>query len=104
MRKPKKGFYETTFFWAVWSTHVCLLMIGVTMARLIHPSVNVSSAKLGTLIITVQTARAGVPVFGVQQTTPIKSALIFKAKTEKRQNVLTAMKHIQHGLNPACPT
>ena len=104
MRKPKKGFYETMFFWVVWSTHVSLLMIGATTAGLILQSNNVSSAKHGTPIIAVLTARAGVPAFGVQQTTLTKSAHISKAEIWKKQNVQTAMKHIRHGLSPACPT
>ena len=101
MRKPKKGFYETMFFWVVWSTHVSLLMIGATTAGLILQSDNVSSAKHGTPIIAVLTARAGVPAFGVQQTTPTRSALTFKSKIEKKQNVQTAMKHIRHGQKTA---
>ena len=65
---------------------------------------NATTVKSGTQATDACNATKSVHVFGARKTTSIKSALIFKAKTEKRQNVLTAMKHIQHGLNPACPT
>ena len=79
-------------------------MIRAKAARLMLPLVNALNARIGTRIIAAQTARVGVPAFGVQQTTLTRSVLIFEAKIGNMQNVLTAMKHIRHGLNPAWPT
>ena len=66
-------------------------------ATLVLPSTSVLSARSGTLITLVRNAKAIAHVCGVQGTTSIGIALIFKEETEKTQNVQTAMEHIHRG-------
>ena len=100
MRRPRDEFSRMEFYWATNTTNA-LRPWRKDMVTLVILSTSVLSVKNGTQTTQVPNAKGNGHACGVRQTISTGTALIFKAKTEKMQNVQTAMKHILPGPRPA---